>query len=196
MILGIVGGIGAGKSTVVQIMKELANIFVIDVDKIGHAILAKDALAYNEIIEEFGDKILDDEKNIIRKILGEIVFNDPIKLLKLNQISHPKIYMEVERILKSIDMKKYKYIVIDCALLFEIGLDHLVDKIIGVYASEQVRAARIMKRNNISYENALVRIRKQKSWQELQSRINYFINNDGNDENLQKNIKDILEVIL
>ncbi|MEG0579049.1 MAG: dephospho-CoA kinase, partial [Niameybacter sp.] len=92
--IGIVGGIGAGKSTVVSLLCELRKCFVIGADEIGHKILLKDDLAYDQVVKVFGQDILDEEGNIVRRKLGAIVFSDRTKLEQLNQITHPIIFRE------------------------------------------------------------------------------------------------------
>ncbi len=167
-ILGIVGGIGAGKSTVVQIFSEYANVYTIDADKYGHQILLSTGEAYSAIVEAFGRNILDENNEIIRTKLAKIVFSDQQKLIQLNKITHPII---VQKILDNINIHKkndeYDIILLDAPLLFEAGLDKYVDKIIGVYANEEIRISRVMKRNNCTKKNVKDRIKIQKNWEEF-----------------------------
>ncbi|OON93692.1 MAG: dephospho-CoA kinase [Candidatus Epulonipiscioides saccharophilum] len=163
MIIGIVGGSGVGKTTVVNMIYNKTHSYIIDADKIGHELLLKNGLAYNEVVEHFGSTILDSDQNIIRKSLGNIVFQNKSELAVLNQITHPKILAQTKSILNNLDQSKYDFIIIDSALLYEIGLDSLVDLTIAVYASSDIRARRLMARNNLSYDDALARINSQKT---------------------------------
>lgn len=195
-ILGIVGGIGAGKTTVVSILKELASSYVVGADEIGHQLLLKEGKAYHQVIETFGKAILDEEENIVRSKLARIVFSDCNALQKLNQMTHPLIYNEVDcEIQKATDTGKYELIIIDAALLIEIGLVDLVDYVIGVYAEDEIRIGRIMKREGYTREEALARIKKQKTWKQLEEVIDYTIDNSESYDNTVEQMKGILKTM-
>ncbi|MGL5675707.1 MAG: dephospho-CoA kinase [Cellulosilyticaceae bacterium] len=192
--LGIVGGIGAGKTTVVTILQELVPCYVIGADEIGHTLLLKHGGAYEAVIEVFGEGILDEERNIVRSRLAAIVFSDRAQLDRLNQITHPLIHQEVER--QIADMKatgQYNYIIIDAALLIEIGLVRLTDVVLGVFATEKVRVERVMARDQVTEEAAMARIKKQKTWEELEKVVDYVINNDESYDSTMQQLKGILE---
>jgi len=96
-VIGIVGGMGAGKTTVVSLIKTFRNVFVISGDQIGHAILLKENEGYHQVVSAFGNAILSESGDIERGRLGNIVFQDSKKLQRLNEITHPLIYKEVKR---------------------------------------------------------------------------------------------------
>lgn len=192
--IGIVGGIGAGKTTVVSILKELTNAWIIGADEIGHKILLKGDKAYQKVIDTFGTDILDTEGQIVRSKLGAIVFGDREQLLLLNQITHPLIHEEVKaQMVRAKEEGSYSLIVIDAALLIEIGLVALTDYVIGVYADEQTRIARIMLREHYTEEQALQRIKKQKKWEELEKMVDYVIDNSKSYDQTLEQVKGILE---
>lgn len=195
--LGIVGGIGSGKSTVVTLLCELAKCFVIGADEIGHRILLKGDLAYNQVVETFGTSILDEDGQIIRRKLGNIVFADTQKLQMLNAITHPIIYDEIKRqVEKCKEEEKWEFVIIDAALLIEIGLVPLADYIIGVFSDEQTRLKRLMERDHFTKEQVLERISKQKKWEELEKVSHYTIDNRFTQENTKEQLKALLERIL
>ncbi|OON96880.1 MAG: dephospho-CoA kinase [Candidatus Epulonipiscium fishelsonii] len=188
MVIGVVGGIGSGKSTVVDIFSNLRKIYIINADKIGHNILKRNGLAYKRIVETFGIEILDEDKEIVRSKLAKIVFSDKIQLNKLNSISHPLIYKIVFQ-----EIEKYKfdydYIIIEAALPIEIGLMKLVDKMLVIYADEDIRIQRIIERNNCTYSEAKARVVAQKKWEQFKDISDYIIyntNNLGDTENQLK----------
>ncbi len=191
MIIGIVGGSGVGKTTVVNMIYNKTHSYIIDADKIGHELLLKNGLAYNEVVEHFGSHILDSDQNIIRKSLGNIVFQNKSELAILNQITHPKILAQTKAILDNLDQSKYDFIIIDSALLFEIGLNSLVDLIIAVYAPTDIRAQRLMARNNLSYDDALSRINSQKT----SYKSDYSIFNESGLPQLEEQIDKLLEIL-
>ncbi|OOB80027.1 MAG: dephospho-CoA kinase [Epulopiscium sp. Nuni2H_MBin001] len=178
-ILGIVGGIGAGKSTVTDIFEKNFDIHVINTDKIGHEVLLKTGKAYDMIIAEFGTAILDDDGEIIREKLANIVFCDEEKLKNLNSIMHPCIY---EIVVERIKQATNEYVLIEAALLIESGFYKLADIIIGVYADEDLRIQRIMNRNNYTYEQAKDRINAQLKWKDLRDMVDIVIDNSNDIE--------------
>ncbi|MEG0012678.1 MAG: dephospho-CoA kinase [Cellulosilyticaceae bacterium] len=193
MVLGIVGGIGAGKTTIVSLLSILKETYVIGADEIGHKLLLKDGKAYNKVVSAFGEDILDEEGHIIRAKLGAIVFADQTKLQKLNEISHPLIFEEVSFQIEKRKLEdKWEWIIIDAALLIEIGLVKLTDKVIGVYTEEEVRIERIMQREGFTREEALKRINSQKKWEEFNSVSDVVIDNSFSPENTKDQIAKII----
>lgn len=175
-VIGIVGGMGVGKTTIVSLFHEHNKIYVISGDEIGHKILKKDGRAYYSVIDAFGPLILDNNHEISRKKLGQIVFRDQAKLSLLNKLTHPIIYDEVKKEIESKkNEKEYDYIIVDAALLFEIGLDKLTDIIIGVYAEDSIRIERIMQRDFFTQAEAERRIKSQKKWEEYNKIPDYVI---------------------
>ncbi|MFV0313955.1 MAG: dephospho-CoA kinase [Anaerotignum sp.] len=165
-VIGLTGGTGSGKGVVSKCLEE-AGAVVIDADFIGHEIIKKGNPAYCELVDYFGDQILQEDGEIFRRKLGEIVFSEKEKLEFLNRCTHKYIAQEI---LRKIDMEQKlgcaKLIVIDAPLLIEVGFDKICDVVWVVYADEEVRANRVMQRDGITYEMAKARIGNQKSWEE------------------------------
>lgn len=182
MIIGLTGNTGAGKSTVSNYFKTKYNAQIIDADHIGHIIIKKGQITYEKLIKTFSIKILDDEKEIDRKKLANIVFNDKNKLKVLNEITHKaimeKIYEEIDTI-KNKNLDNKFFIIIDVPLIFETNLPDLVDQIWAVTSDLENRMNRIMERDNIDYKSANARIQSQISIQKYKNKIDYIINNNG-----------------
>lgn len=177
-VIGVVGGMGSGKSTVVKLISESVKAHVINADYIGHLILKKGHIGYTHIVENFGTEILGQDGEIDRGILGSIVFSDKIKLKALNEISHPLIYDHVKKEINNILQQGiYRYIIIDAALLIEIGLIPLVDQVWGVYAPMDIRVQRVILRNGFSKEEAIRRISSQLPWEEIKKITHIQIDN-------------------
>src|SRR3989344_5472568 len=104
MILGITGSVGSGKTAVAKLFSR-HHYSRIDADGIGHNLIKKNSRLYNEVIMEFGNNVADKNKNIDRRKLGSIVFNDDKKLKKLNSITHPLIINEIKTQIKQIQKK-------------------------------------------------------------------------------------------
>lgn len=193
-VIGIIGGMGVGKSTVVALIRELTTAYIINADDIGHEILKKGNPAYKPVLEAFGPQILGAEGEINRRALGKIVFSDGAALAKLNQISHPMIYnMVKEEIQAALKQGSYRYIIVDAALLIEIGLTELVDQVWGVYAPKDMQINRIMMRNGLSKEEARERILTQLPWDEIKKVVDIEINNTGSISSIKEQIKCFLE---
>ncbi len=173
MIIGITGSIACGKSTVSNYLKSKGYV-VIDADKIGHEALDNEYVR-EKLVLAFGKEIQENNK-IDRQKLGNLVFGNTSNLNILNSIIHPEIR---KMILEEINKNKDKEIIfIDIALLFEAKFDDLVDKIIVVYVDENIQLTRLMKRNSITQEEALNRIKSQMSSIEKVKLADYTINNN------------------
>lgn len=177
MIIGITGWIASGKTIVSNILKE-QGYFVIDVDKVGKEIVESQKPAYNEVIDYFGKDILLEDGRINRELLGEIVFSDNKKLNKLNQITHKYILDEVKLRLRHLEEGNVKNIVIDAAMLFEIGLDKLVNMVWFVESSQDIRLKRLMNRNGYTLQQAQKRIDSQ-NFTKNREKSDIIIDNSG-----------------
>ncbi len=192
MVFGIVGGIGAGKSFVSQLIGEMGEAKIIDTDKIGHQILLKDGEAYEKIINTFGVDILDKTNQIVRQKLATIAFSDAKNVKLLNDITHPIIYNIVQM---QIEQSAEKLILVEAPLLIESGLINVVDKVIAVYADEEVRIQRVIKRSGYTYEEAKARINNQKPWSELEKVGDIIINNSGGIDDTKEQVSKLLKEV-
>lgn len=194
-VIGLTGGTGSGKSVVSRSLKD-AGAVIVDADRIAHEIILKGEPAYHEIIAYYGTGILDAEGNIIRKKLGEIVFNDKEKLAFLNQCTHKYITAEVKRqITAAKEVGTAKAIIIDAPLLLEAGLETVCDLVWVVYADPEVRAQRVMVRDGITYELAKARISNQKTWEEYKAVANAVIDNSKDLAHLEDQLSELLKTM-
>lgn len=193
-IIGIVGGIGAGKTTVAALLTELTPIEVIEADTVGHEILLKGQAAYEPILAAFGPSILDEQGEIVRKKLGNIVFSDPSKLQTLNEITHPLIRKEIERRIAWFKLAAPQHhILLEAALLIESGLIELVDTVIAVYAEENIRIERVMQREGVASEAVTARMKVQKSWEDFKAVADYVVDNSISLQQTKVQIQNILK---
>lgn len=188
-IIGLTGGTGSGKSHVGSMLKE-RHAYIADADVIAHEIIEKEKPAYNELVEHFGKGILDENDDIIRRKLGDIVFSDKKELEFLDECTHKYIVAEIKKLIEEITPQtdKYSIFIIDAPLLAEAGLVDICDSIWVVYADEKVRAERIMKRDGITYEQAEKRIASQKSWEEYKAMGAVIIDNSSDDDNIESQL--------
>lgn len=192
IFIGITGGIATGKSTVSEMVRKL-GFTVIDADVIARQVVEPGEEAYKQIIEKFGEDVLLVNGEIDRKKLGEIIFNHPEKRLLLNSIVHPfvrkKMMEEKERAIQNNE----KALFLDIPLLFESKLFSYVDKIIVVYVDEELQLQRLMKRNQLTKEEALSRIRSQISIEEKRQKADKVIDNRGTLEETKNQLITILK---
>lgn len=186
MIIGLTGGIAAGKSTVARILASL-GAYIINADKIGHNILDRNKNAYDEVIDEFGGNILKKSGKIDRKKLGEIVFSDKDKLKKLENITHPYIIKEIKYETNEKD-KEFHHLVLDVPLLFETGLENIVDVSWVVVCSQEKQIERITKRDGLSRKEAKKRISAQMKTAKKIKLADFVIYNNGSKEELNNKI--------
>ena len=192
-IIGLTGGTGSGKGFVSERLKA-RKAYVFDADAVAHEIIEKGRPAYKEIVDYFGNEILDEDGNIFRRKLGNIVFSDKDKLAFLNSCTHKYINMEIMRIIEEVKPQTnvYSAIIIDAPLLAEAGLVDICDDIWVVYADSEVRVKRIMERDSISEEQARNRIASQRSWEEYKELGAVIIDNSSDDENVERQLDALL----
>ncbi|CAI8759933.1 MULTISPECIES: dephospho-CoA kinase [Bacillus] len=178
IVIGLTGGIASGKSTVSQMFREL-QIPVIDADIIAREVVEQGKEAYKEIVDVFGEEILQADGELDRPKLGSIVFHNEEKRLRLNKIVHPAVRKEMN-VQKDMYIKEgVQAVVLDIPLLFESKLTALVDRIVVVAVSPSMQLERLMKRNGFTEEDAKARIDSQMPLAEKATLANKVIYNDG-----------------
>src|SRR5699024_3100953 len=192
VVIGLTGSIATGKSTIAKMFKEL-NIDVIDADLIAREVVEVDQPAYLEIIQEFGEEILYENKELNRKALGNIVFKDGEKRKKLNSIIHPAIRKEMLSQREALVKLKREAIVMDIPLLFESGLEDYVDKILVAYITETTQLERLIARDKSTKEEDISRIKSQISIEEKKKKADAIIDNNGTCDDSYKQLLNILE---
>ncbi|MTI61531.1 MAG: dephospho-CoA kinase [Firmicutes bacterium] len=185
MLLGLTGGIASGKSTVSAILKELGAV-IIDADKIAHQSMKYGTRAWEMIVETFGQYIQNDDGSINRRRLAGLVFNDQQKRKELESITHPIIISEIKNIVNS--FADNEVIVIDAPLLFEVGLDELVDCVWVIYTSRDIQLERLKKRDSLTTDEAESRIEAQLPLKEKCQMADFVIDNNGSIRELKQKI--------
>lgn len=194
MVIGITGGVGAGKSQVLALLEQEFHAALLVADTIGHQVMEPGHRCYEWIIEEFGTDILTEEKAIDRKKLSAIVFSDEVRLKKLNSIIHPAvkeyIRSEISRIHKE---QPSRIIVIEAALLIEDHYDEICDEIWYIYASEDIRRKRLKESRGYSDEKIDSIMKNQLSEAEFRQNCQKIINNSGTLTETLQELKKALE---
>ena len=187
----ITGSIASGKSTVVNLLKE-RGFSVIDADLIAHEQLE---ICKREILEVFGEQILDEAGKIDRKKLGAIVFHEPKKLKNLEQILHPKIKAEI--LSKALQFERLGEIYfVDIPLFFEKKERYSEFKNVAViYAPKDLLLSRLMNRNALNLEAAKARVELQMDIEQKRKMAKFVIDNSSDMENLKLELEKFLKQI-
>lgn len=188
-VMGLTGNISCGKSSVSKMLASRGAI-IVDAD-----LLSREIYEYDDVLEEmklsFPEALVNGR--VDRRVLAGIVFSDKTRLEDLNRISHKKIY---ELVCQSLERNRDRdLVVIDAALLLEAKFDSLADKVVLVYCNEKVQLDRLMKRDSISSEDALKRIRSQMSQEDKKKMVDYLIDNSGDLEVLENEVEKLIKEI-
>ncbi|MEN2773836.1 dephospho-CoA kinase [Acetivibrio clariflavus] len=185
-IIGVTGGIGSGKSTVSKILASF-GAQVIDADVLARQIVQKGQKALEEIVNYFGEAVLDSEGNLDRKKLSGIVFKDKKKLEALNSITHKYIAGKIIEEIKKIN--EDETVVVDAPIPIEHGFIDVVDEIWAVIADKEVRIKRVMERSGLTYNEVEDRINSQLSDEFYLSISDRVIVNNGSVEELRLQVE-------
>lgn len=195
--IGITGGVGSGKSVVMNYLEEAYNAKIILADLVAHDLMAPGAKSYRQIIDCFGSEILNEAKEIDRQKLGQIVFVDHAKLQQLNAITHPNVK---EEILLRMDQaetdEKVDIIFLEAALLLEAGYREFLDEIWFIYVDRQVRIQRLMDGRGYTEEKSISIMEKQKSDEEFRQSCERIVDNSASVEETRKRIDQIMRYLL
>ena len=186
MIIGITGGTGCGKTTLLKVIAEKGGL-ILDCDAIYHQLLTTDASLLNAIENRFPGTV--EDGHLQRKKLGSVVFSDENALLDLNKITHSAIKEEVLRQLES----RPKLSAIDAIALFEGGLAELCGVTVAVTAPAEVRVQRLMKRDSISEDYARSRIAAQHDETWFRQRCDWILENNGTEMQFREKCLAFLE---
>jgi dephospho-CoA kinase len=194
-IVGIIGGVGSGKSTVAAEFAKL-GCKVIDADKIAHDLLEKKAVK-EKIVDLFGQTILNSAGKIDHRKLGDVVFADADKLASLNKIIHPLVLKRAEDLIKQYNRQnEVKAIVLDMPLLVEVGWDRRCDKLIFVDCKRQLRVDRARKMGVFKENYVKIRENFQISLDNKASLSDNIIENNSGFSALAKQVTDIFSYIM
>ena len=178
IVIGLTGGIGAGKSEAARILQELGAV-IISADQVGHQAYTPGSEAWQEVVKTFGREILQPDGGIDRKKLGGIVFSDPAQLDTLNRIMHPRMARMVSERLDQLRGQGVPVVVVEAAVLFEAGWDSLVEEVWTVDAPADMVIQRLQARSGLSESEAQKRIMSQMPAQERARRSDIVIDNSG-----------------
>lgn len=179
LIVALTGGIATGKSVAARVLEEL-GCYVHHADKIAHELMEPEKPAWREIVDHFGEEILNNDKTINRSKLGSIVYSDKKERLFLNKIIHPLVFEKKKEIIKSLEKHgHYKIFVSDAALTIEAGFVQFFDKIVVVYCEKEIQIKRLMERDQISRDEALKKLKSQWDPDKKKKYADYTVDTSG-----------------
>ena len=194
--VGLTGSIAVGKSFVVSVFRDL-GCATFDADKIAHTVMEPGREAFDDIVRDFGRAVLGEDGSVDRAKLGAIVFADSERRRRLNEIVHPRVITEQNRLLAEFERKNPEGIVIvDAALMIESGGYKRFDKLIVVFCSSETQIERLMKRNNVTREEAELRVAAQMPSEEKRRYADYEIDTSGTQEETRARVTEIYHLLL
>jgi dephospho-CoA kinase len=189
--VGLTGSIAVGKSFVLEVLREL-GARTMDADQIARECVEPGTPGLSAVVEEFGDGVLAANGSLDRMKLGAIIFADEAKRQKLNSILHPFIIARQDEVMRQWDDETPEAIaVIDAALMIESGGYKRFDKLIVVHCQQEIQLQRLMKRNNLSREEAALRIKSQMPQEEKMKYADYLVDTSGEFENTRRQVEEL-----
>ena len=193
-IIGVTGGIGSGKSTVLELLERDYGAKVILADQVGHQAMEQGTPTYFKMVDTFGTKIVTSEGEIDRAVLAEILFSSSEQLQLQNEIVHPFVNEYIsKRISQWGEADTVNMIVIESAILFESGCDQFCKEVWLVLADDEARIRRLQKSRGYTREKAQLYMGNQCDYRRYCERCSCVIQNDEDIEKLSKELKKCIE---
>lgn len=189
--VGLTGGFASGKSFVAAKLAEL-GCYVISADQLGHEVLLPGGAAFEPVVREFGEGILGPDGAIDRKRLGAMVFHSPERLTALSRLVHPPVIRREEELAAQYAARAPDgIVVVEAAILIETGSYKRFARLILAVCSEEQQIERAMKRDGLSREDTLARLRRQMPLQEKRKYADYVIDTSGNKEDTLRRTEEV-----
>lgn len=187
-VIGVTGGVGAGKSRVLEYLESCRGAYVIQADQVGHQVMEPGTMGYERVLALLGEDIKKEDGTLDRRKIGDIVFHNEELLEKLNDIIHPAVKKEILRSLEEQAERGRKLCVVEAALLLEDHYETFCDEIWYIFAGEEVRIRRLMSSRGYTREKALGIMRNQAAEEFYRAHADYIIENNGDWEETRAQI--------
>lgn len=178
-IIGITGGVGAGKSTVLEHLKERYDAYTVQADLVGHELMEPEGSCFSPVLDLLGEGVLDDRGKIDRKKVAQIVFPRPEVLAQLNDIIHPAVKKEIRRRMAEEERAGRKIFVIEAALLIEDHYDEICGDLWYICADPRIRRQRLKDQRGYSDEKITDIFKNQQTDQIFRKKCGYVVENNG-----------------
>ncbi len=190
--VGLTGGLASGKSFVGRALAEL-GCHLIQADELGHEVLKPGGEAYAAVVAEFGPEILEADGAINRRRLGDLVFEDPDRLERLNALVHPAVIRREEELMAELAARDpHGIAVVEAAILIENGSYRRFDRIVLAVCQPEQQIQRAVERG-VSREQALARLRRQMPLEEKRKYAHYVIDTSGSREETLRQVRQLYD---
>ena len=197
IVIGITGGVGCGKSEVLRYLKEKYQAQVLLADEVANELKEPGKPCYQPVVDCLGEEILDADGRIDKGKMAQVIFSDKEKLRQINEIIHPAVRRYIEQeIERQRKIKMFGFFFLEAALLIEEHYDQLLDEMLYVYATEEVRRTRLMQSRGYSQEKTTSIINKQQTEQQFRQHCSFVLDNSGDFEHTKKQIDEKMGVYL
>lgn len=190
VVIGLTGGIGTGKSTVSDALAALGAA-VINADQVGHQAFEPHTEVWKDVVAAFGKDVVRPNDEIDRRKLGEIVFNDPEALSRLNKIMHPRMYRMMKEKIEELGEQGVDVVVLEAAILIEAKWTPLADEVWVTTAPEATVVQRLSTRDGLTKEQILARMGSQMPSEERVRHADVVIDTDCTLDEVKRKVEEL-----
>lgn len=187
-VIGVTGGVGAGKSEILNFIADNWNATVVEADEVGYLVMKPGKSCFAPIVELFGPGILQEDGTLDRTKIAEMVFEDKELLDKLNAIVHPAVKKYIRKAIEREKENETDFFIVEAALLIEDKYDEICDELWYIYADEETRTERLIKNRGYSEEKVKSIFANQLSEDEFSDHCDFEIDNSGDFEDTKEQI--------
>ena len=188
--IGITGGVGAGKSTVLDFLEQEYQAYVMKADEIGHLVMEPGQSCYEPVIALFGKQVIKNDKTIDRRLVSDVVFSHPDMLEKLNHIIHPAVKEYIRRQLALKKEEGQRICVVEAALLLEDHYEEFCDTVWYIYTDSEIRIRRLMESRGYTREKSMSIIASQAPEEFFRAHTDYVVTNNADLEDTWQQIRE------
>jgi dephospho-CoA kinase len=185
LLIGLTGNVGSGKSTVARLWCEERGATVIDADHLGAEAVKPGGRALEKLVERFGERILRADGSLDRRLMGKIAFSNTEDLDALNKIVHPEIILQIKTAIEQARNRGEPVVAVDAALIYEFGIDDIMDRVVLVDAPLEVRKQRMLAKNKMDKQTLERLMSFQMDAEEMKGRAHHLIENNSDLETLR-----------
>lgn len=191
-VLGITGGVGSGKSEVLQFLREEYQAVICQLDEVAKLLQKNGQACYRRIVDTFGREVVAADGELNRETLGKLVFSDSGKLQTLNEIVHPEVKRWVQHDIRKKAQEGVTLYVIEAALLPTAGYEEICEEMWYIYTEEAVRRRRLTASRGYTEEKITQMMHAQPSEEAFRTACTVVIDNSGSFENTKEQIGELL----
>ena len=196
IVLGITGGIGSGKSVVLQLLAQQPDSVILEADSLAHRLMEPGHIAYRRIVETFGHGILAEDGTIDRVRMGQVVFQDPECLEQLNRIVHPEVKKSIRGRIRRAKARGVRLFVIEAALLIQDGYRNICHEIWYIHTDREIRIQRLLASRGRTREHWESVLASQPEEEFFFRNTDWVIENSGTEALLAEHLNESLNRLL